>query len=70
MTFDPEAGTPMMHIPLIGSGKIAPGKGKIVDGIQQIGLAYAIITANPHYPFPELKGGLAVILELDERYIL
>ena len=51
---------------LIGFGKIAAGETEIIDRIQEIGLAHAVITANAHDPFPELEGVLAVILILYE----
>ena len=69
MSFDPEAGAAVLYVPRIRFGKIAPGKTKIIDGIQQVGLAHAVVTANSYDALPELEGFLAVILELYERYI-
>ena len=69
MPFDPETGGPGIDVLLIGAGEIALGEAQVVDGIQQIGLAYAVFAANPYDPFPELESRLVVILKLNEGYV-
>jgi hypothetical protein len=66
MTFQPEPGSPLIHILLVGPRKITLGKTKIVDGIQQVGLADSIVAANADDPLGESEGSLPVILELKE----
>jgi len=51
---------------LVGPGKITLGKTKIVEGIQQVGLADTIVAANANDPLGESEGSLPVILELKE----
>jgi hypothetical protein len=55
-----------MHILLVGFGEVAFSKAQVIDRIQQVGLANAIIAANSHDPFPELEIRLFIILELYE----
>ena len=64
MAFYAEAGGSFLDILLIAAGEIAFGKTEIVDGIEQVCLAYAIVSANAHDPLPELEGSLAIVLEL------
>jgi len=48
----------------IGPGKITFGKTQIMYGIQQIGFAYAIATANTNDTFCEIKLLMVIVFEL------
>jgi hypothetical protein len=50
-SFQPETLGTKPHIALVGFAKIAPGKTEIVYGVQQIGFANAIRSAQSHDPF-------------------
>jgi len=47
-------------------GKIAFGKAEIIDRIQEVSLAQAILTADTNYPFIKLKTPVTIILELNQ----
>ena len=69
MPFYAEAGTSFEYILLVGFGEITFREAEIINRIQQVGLANAIVTANAYNPFPELEICLFVIFELYERYL-
>jgi hypothetical protein len=69
MPLDTEAGVAFTDILLVGFGEIALGEAEVIDRIEQVGLADAIIATNADDPVLELEGGLGIILELDERYL-
>ena len=69
MSFYAEACRAFLYILLIGFGEIAFGKAEIVDRVQQVGLPHPVVAGNADDPFPELETGLAIVLELNERYI-
>jgi len=66
MAFDAEAGRSFQYILLIAPGKIRFGKTEIIDGVEQIGLAHSIISADAYDPIREPESILAVVLELYE----
>jgi hypothetical protein len=59
-----------MYILLVGPAKVTLSETEIIQGVQQISLAHAIIAANANDPFPEPESGLGVVLELEEGYLL
>ena len=56
----------MLHVGAIQTGKIAFSKTQVVYGIQQVGFAYAILTADPNDPFFKIKRPVAVVFELNQ----
>jgi hypothetical protein len=58
-----------LYVLLIGFVKIAFCKTEIIDRIQQVGFTHPVVTGDADDPFPELETGLAIVLELNERYI-
>lgn len=55
-----------MYAELVLPGKIALSKAKVIDGIQQIGLANAIAAADAYDPLGKVEGGLFVVFELHQ----
>jgi hypothetical protein len=53
----------------IGLAEITPGKTEIINGIQQVGFAHAIASANTNNGFCKSKGRLRIIFILKEGYI-
>ena len=49
-------------------GKITFGKTQIMNGIQQISFAFAVLSANANNSFAKCKLLAEVIFELGERY--
>jgi hypothetical protein len=70
MPFDAEAGRAPVYALLVGPGKIALGKTEVIQCIQQVGLADAVVAANADDPFLKPEKGLGVVLELYDGYIL
>ena len=70
MSFDPEALAALLHIVAIKPGKIAAGKTEIMNCIQQVGFAHAVITTNTYYTHNKVKRTIAVVFELGKRYVL
>ena len=68
MPLDAETRHTLQHILAIAAGKIALGKAAIVDGVQQVGLSNAILSADAHNAAGKIKPGILVILEMGERY--
>lgn len=64
MPFQPEALCALLHVHRIGSGKITFGKTEVMNGIQQIGFAHTVATADADNAFGKLVPLTAVILEL------
>ena len=58
----------MLNIGRIATGKVAFGETEIVDGIEEIRLAYAIAPAYPHDSLGKLIGLMKIVLELENRY--
>jgi dephospho-CoA kinase len=54
----------MQNILAIAAGKIAFGKTTIVNGIEQVGFAHAILSANAHDPFGKGKVADLIVLKL------
>ena len=69
MTFDPEACGATKHIRLIAACEITAGKTEIVEGVQQIGLSDAVITADADDPLVKAERGFPVVLKTHERYL-
>ena len=69
MSFQPEALAAVMNIYRVCSQKITFGKAEVMNGIQQIGFANSIASANANDAFIKLIGILRVIFELIKRYI-
>ena len=42
------------------------GKTDIVEGIQEIGFTQAILSTDANDPFPEFKGAVTVVFELNQ----
>ena len=57
-----------MHTIRIRTGEITFGKTEVVDGIKQIGLASAIVTADSHNSFRKTEGLFCVVFKLNKRY--
>lgn len=56
----------MLHIIVNRPAEITFGKAEIMDGIEQIGLARAVLSANPVNTGIELKNLFPVIFELEQ----
>lgn len=69
MAFNAKAGCALVYILLIGAAKIAFGEAEVIECIQQVSLADTIISTDTDDPFVEPKGSLAVVLELNDRYV-
>ena len=69
MTFNAKTGRAFLYILLIGLGKIAFCKTEIIDRVQQVGFADPVLATDADDPFDEVKAGLAIVLELNNRYI-
>lgn len=69
MPFDPEPGGSPQYIGLVAAREIASGEAEVIQGIQEVGLADAIIAADADDPFIEAEGGLRIVLEADKRYL-
>ncbi len=68
ISFQPKTILTLLHIISILPGKIAFGKTEIMNSIQQIGLAHAVLTTDPHDPFRKGKRRGTVIFELENGY--
>lgn len=64
LTVDTEPGFAVADQRLVLAGKVAPGKAKGIDGIQQIGFSNPVGAGDPHDPVPEIKADIGVVLEL------
>lgn len=59
----------MLNILLVGLGEVAAGKAQVVNGVQQVCFADAILAANPDDALTQVKLLVQVIFELDNRYV-
>jgi hypothetical protein len=66
MSFDAETGSAFLNVLLVAACEITFGETKIIEGIEQVGLAHAIVATDAYDPFRELKRSLAVVLELED----
>jgi hypothetical protein len=66
MSLNAKAACTVQYVLAVAAGKIAFGKATIVDRIQQVRLANAILSANTHYTAGKIKPGLLVIFEMGE----
>lgn len=66
LALDPESLGAGGHVLTIGFGKIAAGKAEVVNGIQQVSLAYTIGAAYADNALAEAEPGLRVVLKIDE----
>ena len=66
MAFDPKSLGAVLNIGRIATGKVAFGETEIVDGIEEIRLAYAIAPAYPHDSLGKLIGLMKIVLELEK----
>ena len=55
---------PFVNVQLVLPGKIAFCETEIMNGIEQVGLAYAISPANTHHPFRKREILVKVVFEL------
>lgn len=68
MAFDPEAHLSVLDILRIAPAEITLGKTEIMHGIEQVGFAGAVASADPHDPFRKPVLHRIVILKLEQRY--
>jgi hypothetical protein len=57
-----------MNVQLVLPCKIAFGETEVMNGIEQVGLAHAVPSANAHNAFREREFLVKIIFELVERY--
>lgn len=60
----------VQHVLAIAAGKIAFGETTIINSVEQVGFAHAILSANAYDPFSKWKVAGLVVLELGERYVI
>ena len=70
MPFNPESLVTLQNIQTVLPGKIAPGKTEIMNGVQQVGFAHAIPSADPGNAFGKAEFLLEIIFELKNRYVI
>jgi hypothetical protein len=58
----------MVNIHLVLPCEVAFCEAEVMDGVEQVGLAYAVPAADANDPFGERKLLLHVVLELEDRY--
>jgi hypothetical protein len=63
MPFDAKTRSAPEHIRRVAARKIASCKTQIIQGIEQIGFANAVIAANADDPFIKAECGLWVVLK-------
>ncbi len=68
ISFDSKAASALLHTTGICPGEVAFGKAEVVNSIQQVGFANAIIATNAHYPVAEIKCLVRVVFKLKQRY--
>lgn len=66
MPFKAKSAFSLLHIVTIQPAKIAFGKAEIMDSIQQVCFACAIVAANTNDPFFKIKRTVRVIFELEQ----
>ena len=68
MPLQPKPLAALVYVHGVGAGKIAFGKAEIMDGVEQIGFAYAVTAANAHDAFCKMELLVKIVLELKNRY--
>jgi hypothetical protein len=68
--FDAEAGCAFLHVGLVAPGEIASGETQIVQRVEQVRFAYAVVATDTHDPLVKAEAGLFIVLELNERYFI
>jgi hypothetical protein len=66
--FDAEARGAFEDIGLVAAGEIALGETQVIEGVQQVSLADAVIATDTHDPLMKAEPGLFIIFELNECY--
>ena len=66
MAFQSKTFVAMMNIHLILSREIAFGKTQVVNGVQQVGFAYSIASADTNNALSKVELLLEIIFKLEE----